>query len=402
MGVKQYIKHLLFLSLLTFTASGKATENLSIDDFLKRVNEKNLSLKAAFADVDAAKAREAGFEIPPPSLGLIQVNIQGANSGGFEFNQNIPFPTKLKNNQKAKKFETLSKQAMLEGSKTEVLAKARLLYVSLWLNSERIKFLNERKNAIQQHLKLSNASARSDSFLKIHVLKAESDLDLLDNEILEQQQSLREKQIQLSEISNGDPTKFEFNLIAPQLSEIPILRSVDEANQIRAKFFTVESLKASESEAQSSWLPDLSFRFKEMNATAMSPRSSELMLGISLPFVFFWEPIAQTKSASAARLKSEIELDQEKLRVSSRKNSLLSKAQSLKKQLELIQDKLLPRAEKRMRLVHNIAPRDVESLQDHREAMEAFPDLKLKALVLREQFEEVLAELTSYSSKGSP
>ena len=389
------------MSLLTFTASSKATENLSIDDFLKRVNEKNLSLKAAIADVDAAKARAVGFEIPPPSLGLLQVNSQGGNSGGFEFNQNIPFPTKLTSNQKAKKFETLSKQAMLEGSKIEVLAKARLLYVSLWLIGERIKFLNERKGAIQQHLKLSNASARSDSFLKIHVLKAESDLDLLDNEILEQQQSLREKQIQLSEISDGDPTKFDFNLIAPQLSEIPNLRSVEETNQIRAKFFTVESLKASESEAQSSWWPDLSFRFKEMNATAMSPRSSELMLGISLPFVFFWEPIANTKSSAAARLKSEIELDQEKLRVSSRKNSLLSKAQSLKKQLDLIQDKLLPRAEKRMRLVHNIAPRDVESLQDHREAMEAFPDLKLKALVLREQFEEVLAELTSYSSKGS-
>ena len=62
--------------------------------------------------------------------------------------------------------------------------------------------------------------------------------------------------------------------------------------------------------------------------------------------------------------------------------------------------KLIPRAEKRMRLVRNQAPRDMETLQDHREIMEAFPDLKLKSLALREQYEEAVSELEKYMRKN--
>jgi hypothetical protein len=35
----------------------------------------------------------------------------------------------------------------------------------------------------------------------------------------------------------------------------------------------------------------------------------------------------------------------------------------------------------------------METLLDHREAMEAFPDLKLKELDLRERLEETMSEL---------
>ena len=49
-----------------------------------------------------------------------------------------------------------------------------------------------------------------------------------------------------------------------------------------------------------------------------------------------------------------------------------------------------------MALVRNVAPRDMESLQDHRETMEAFPELKLKVLELRGQYEEVVSELVKF------
>lgn len=49
-----------------------------------------------------------------------------------------------------------------------------------------------------------------------------------------------------------------------------------------------------------------------------------------------------------------------------------------------------------MKLVHNLAPRDMETLQDHRETMEAFPDLKLKALEIRRTYEETVAELLKF------
>ncbi len=127
------------------------------------------------------------------------------------------------------------------------------------------------------------------------------------------------------------------------------------------------------------------------------------MVGVSLPFIFFWEPRAASSSATAQRLQAEYEFDKEKRKIQVQKTSLIVKAESLKKQLDNLITKLLPKAEKRMRLVHNLAPRDMETLQDHRETMEAFPDLKLKALEYREQYEEAISELQKYAqSKESP
>jgi len=155
-----------------------------------------------------------------------------------------------------------------------------------------------------------------------------------------------------------------------------------------------------ESEAKSSWFPDLNLRYRELGSTPMTPGYRELMIGATLPFAFFWEPRAKSKSATAEKLKAEAEYHQEKLNLKSKAVSLTARAESLKKQINLIQTKLLPRAEKRMRLVHNLAPRDMESLQEHREGMETFPDLKLKSLDLRIQYEEAVAELAALTSEG--
>ena len=50
-----------------------------------------------------------------------------------------------------------------------------------------------------------------------------------------------------------------------------------------------------------------------------------------------------------------------------------------------------------MKLVNNIAPRDKSSLQDHRDAMEAFIDLRLQVLSLRGRLEEVASELLKFT-----
>ena len=95
-------------------------------------------------------------------------------------------------------------------------------------------------------------------------------------------------------------------------------------------------------------------------------------------------------------MDSQDEFEKEKRKIGSQGGVLISRATALKKQLDNINQRLLPRAEKRMKLVHNLAPRDMETLQDHRETMEAFPDLKLKALDLRTQYEITIAELQKY------
>lgn len=385
------------LSLFLLSQSVIAEELLTLGSFLSQVKMQNLGLKVEAAKADAAEARAAGVKLPPPMVGFNRMNMAGGSSAsGFEVSQTIPFPTKLTNDREARKFEAEAQAEMQKAASSEVLAKARLLYFSMWAAQERLNLLKEKKAVLQQHIKLSRAGSRSDSFFNIHILKAESDVDVLDNEILTVEQTLRNKQIEGAEFINSDPTQFRPIVKEPPATALPS-STAKAPHQLESARLTLESFKARESEAKSSWFPEFNLRYKQMSETPMFPRYNEVMVGVSLPFVFFWEPKAQSSSATAERLQAEIAFDREKRKIQTEKTSLLVKAESLKKQLDNLATKILPRAEKRMRLVHNLAPRDMETLQDHRETMEAFPDLKLKALEYREQYEATVSELQKYA-----
>ena len=375
-----------------------AQESLTLDSFLSQVKSQNLGLKVEAAKADAASARAVGVNLPPPMVGINRMNMDdGSTASGFEVSQTIPFPTKLTSDRSARKFEAEAQGEMRKAFSSELIAKAHLLYFSMWAAQERVSLLKEKKAVIGQHIKLSRAGSRSDSFSNIHILKAESDVDALDNEVLTAEQTLRNKQIEAAEFVNVDPSQFRPIVKEPKVTELPENSSIESPHQLESARLTLESFKARESEAKSSWFPELNLRYKQMGASSMYPRYNEVMVGVSLPFVFFWEPRAASNSASAQRLQAEFEFAREKRKVQTEKTSLFVKAESLKKQLDNLATKLLPRAEKRMRLVHNLAPRDMETLQDHRETMEAFPDLKLKALEYREQYEEAVSELQKYA-----
>jgi outer membrane protein TolC len=375
-----------------------AQETLSLEGFLSEVSAKNLSIKAQNATAEGANAAAAGFALPAPMVGVTQTQDQSGRASGFEVSQTMPFPTKLTSDRSARRAEAEAQSAAAKGQVRETLAEAKITYFRLWQGQERVRLLLEKKAAIGEHIKLSTASARSDSFLKIHLIKTETDLDLLENEILQAEQEHHEQMIQAALLLNRDPHGFKPSVQEPVQSKMPIEKPTAQAFALEAKKFELESFKARESEADSLWLPDFNFRYREMAGTPMAPKFSEVMVGVSLPFIFFWEPRAASSKAASERMRAEAVYDLEKRKVEAARASLLSKAELLLKQMAVFQEKLLPKAEKRVRLVHNIAQRDMETLQDHRETMEALPELKLRVLELRTKYEETIAELEKYSS----
>ncbi len=368
-------------------------EEYNLEKFLSETRLQNLSLKVEAAASLATSEAAAGYTLPAPMLGITQIQDQSGRTNGFEINQTIPFPTKLSSEHNSRKLEARTKGAMLNSRERELLAEAKLLYFNIWRAQERIRLLQEKKSAIQQHLKLARATSRSDSFLKIHLIKVESDLDLLENEIIQAEQERREKQILAAEFLNRNPKEFRPIAKALAVSTIPLAKSMQNTTQIEVKKLELETLKSREQEAQASWIPDFNLRYRMMSST-----QSEIMLGATLPFAFFWQPRSVAGKASAERLKGEILLEKENQQIASRLETLSARSVSLKKQLDQFADRLLPSAENRMRRIHNLAPRDLETLQDHRDAMEALPELKLKALEVRRQYEETISELEKFTS----
>lgn len=392
----------LYLVLSLFlTQFAHAGDVLTFERFLSSATDRNLDLKIESAKLNAAESNAGGLNIPPPMVGLMRMRDEsGSSANGFEINQTIPFPTKISNNRSARKFEREAQAESRGAAESEIRAQAKIIYFNLWASQEKLDALKEKKIVIESHIRLARAGVRSDSFLRIHLLKAESDLDLLENEILAGSQEVVEKEAAVATFLNIDAANFHPKLEDPPIGQVPSESKISSPHQLEFAKLQLESMKAKESEAKSMWFPDLYLRYKEIGQTRLMPETSEIMVGVSLPFLFPWDASASSGKASNERLSTELEYEQTKRKFDNDKSVLLAKASSLKKQLDNINQKLLPRAEKRMKLVHNLAPRDMETLQDHRETMEAFPDLKLKSLEIRGQFETVISELTRYERGG--
>jgi outer membrane protein TolC len=394
----------LVLTLLIFISSGFAgaevANTVSLNDYLKIVKAHNLTITASQAASEAAEARAVGIRLPPPRFGVSQMRDPYGSSNGFAISQTIPFPSKISSDADARKFEAQMERANSVSIKNEALAKARLLYFSTWAAAERIRLLQEKYEVLHHHLKLTQASTRSDSSLSIHALKAESDMDLVENDLFEAKQALVEQQISLAEYAKQDPTTYRPQVESPPVSAIPTAESLSKPNQLKSKHLSLEMFAARTSQAKSEWFPDFDLTYDEYGGgTLKMARNKEILISATVPFAFFWQPRAAAKSAEAEELKAKAVFDDEQLNINSKVAALTARAESLKMQLQLVNQKLIPRAEKRMRLVRNLAPRDIESLQEHREAMEVFPDLKLKALDLRLQYETTIAELLAYTAE---
>ncbi len=382
--------------ILIFCNLSAFAETLTQEQFLSKVLNSNLDLKISQGAAEAAKANANGYNIPPPMVGLMQLK-QGIESGtGFEVQQIIPFPTKLSGDHSARKYEYLMEEENQLVAGQQAYSQGRFIYFSVWQSQERIAVLNEKRQVLQDHVKFLRSVARSDSFAKITLLKTESEVDLLENDIEAAGQIFNEKQIDAALYINADPATFKLKTVEPPLSAIPKIDFSEVSHQVRAAQFQLESLKEKEFEAKSAWLPDFNLRYKEMNFGNSATKSTELMVGITLPFLFFWEPYALSSQASKARLTGEYEFAKKKRIFDSDKILLLGRATSLHKQIENLNHKLIPRAEQRVKLVHNVAARDMETIHDRRETMEAFPDLKLKSLDLRMEYEQVIANLDKY------
>lgn len=396
MNGKQIILALFFVSLYQVSWAKEFTMN----HFLAEVEKSNLDLKVEDSRNEAAAARASGIRMPAPSVSLLQRRFENDNSHGFEVSQTIPFPGKISSEKKYRQQAALAAKSYQKEQTNWVLSLARFIYIEYWLKSEVLSALNEKREIIVDHIKLAKSIVRSDSMLKIHLLKAESDLDLLDNRILKEKQILTEKQLKIAELLNWRGGKIPPSPSEPTLSVLPSIQ-VEDTPQIRTLEYRVAMAQAKESENMQAWIPDFKLSLMKMNQAQMMPEFTQISVGITLPFALPWETKSKSDEAQAKRKMTEYELQKGKREIEYAQANIVSEAQALKNQMTLIQSKLIPRAKERMKIVHNIAPRDMNSLQDHRETMEAFADLRLQVLSLRARYEQIASELLLYSpTKG--
>lgn len=364
---------------------------LTLDQFIKEVEAKNPSVAIEKANVEVATARASGVRINPPMVGYMQMKDGSGTNRGYEISQEIPFPTKLSKDKEVRDLELETQKESSHFQKLSLMADARAAYMDFWSAFSRLAIQREKLEWLRHHLQIARSSSWSDTTAKVHLLEVESDADLLENEVFTLEADLATFRAVLKSFA----PELNVDESVPVEPVIPTLqiekRKPSPATVLKEKELT--ALRAMEDYKKQSYLPDFFIRLRSFNGNETTPQSQEMMVGISLPFVFFWQPKADVAEASAQRLKAEAELQKTKIEFETKLSSLTKRLESNQLQLKNLREKLIPRAERRMKLVQNLSTRTMEGLDQHKTVTLGLLDLKMKAIDFRVDYEKNIKEI---------
>lgn len=375
-------------------------QELSYKKYINLVREESLDIKSAELKKEAAKYRASGWVLPATELGFTQLKENsGSTALGVELSQSIPFPNKIHAEFEVRKQESIVESNEIQIKKNEIISSAKVAYLKAWLEQEELSILKARRVLIENHVRLARAITRSDTFSLVHLMKTESDLDMNENDIIEKEQKVKNTLLNLT-VFLSQENSFNYNhLIEPDLlfdvKRVQSQQNLELLNSLKTKELAISKMNS----ARLNWYPDLTFKFKEMGATSMAGANQEIFVGITLPFLFNTSVQNMSFDATTQSHMTRNQYEQQQ-RISSveLKNQIL-KVEALKKQIDNIKSKLIPRAEKRVHLLHNIQARDMETLLEHRETSEVLLDLKLKYVLLTYEYNETIVMIEKLFSE---
>ncbi len=389
----------LTLSLFLLPPLGFSAE-LTLSQFLSQVEELNLSLQVSDLELQKASAQASGLRLPSPQVGVTRMDMAtGHQANGWEVSQQIPFPGKVHHDYRARGFQ---KEVRFHENQAQILsvrATARFVYFLVWKLQEEQKVLEEKRKLLQNHLQIARSLSRSSTFAKVHLLKVESEVDQVDVALDEVDLQLKMQMSVAAQLLDQDPRHFTFQANDPGFVDSPTVTKLEQAPQIIALQSQVLNQEAQSRKLSQSWFPDLNLKYNSMQAGAMFPEFTQISVGISLPFVFFWQADAEQMFGQKQSLQAQLSLQQEKRRVQGIIWEAELSEQSLMRRLTLLKEKTLPRAQRNQKLFRNIAPRDLSSLQEHLTTVLAVPNLKLQILQLRTEYEQAVTEILRFTKR---
>jgi hypothetical protein len=357
-----------------------------IQSFLDLVEKKNLEIQVQQEILEAAALKSEGLHLPAPMIGISQMrNLQGT-SYAFEVQQSLPLSSQLFDEKKMREESSILQQKKSAYFTSVTLFEARLAYVSYWASYEKLKLLEDLRKWLDHHLSYARSLSRSDTELKLHTLEIESLIGIYDNEISAFKNTLEEKKVKLRtyaydakfdpETPSMDPVK--------KFSEKDGLSRISEIDRGKLKV-AMEELEV----ARNSGLPNLYLKFKKLDRPMMGMANQEIMVGIDLPFAWFWKVRAEKAEASSQKSLASARYQKSLVESEAMKSSLKTQASLLQDQLRNLDTVSIPAADKRLKLLKNLRPRNMSGLDSHHKVFHDAIRLKSQRIDVRLRYEEI-------------
>ncbi len=367
------LRKLLMLLLITWGNLVFSGATISLDEVIVKSLKSSPTLLAADATVEAARAqdRSVGF-LSAPSVAFSWMGQDGpfktmderATNPSWSISQSFPFPTTW----------WQRKKALAEQSRAAVMAKewklSELRFRAIkafwaYAQAHRVdELLDEEIAILKRHKKNTTLRPVSNELVRAHLFEIDEDMAMLENRKTNQLAQIRASYFDILELTGEKvPNEFPkplYNFQSDLLSATEFSLAAD--SRVIGIKADILSQRAKVSEAKSKFAPNLNLSFKSYSENSPMPGAKELMVGISLPFVYFWQSSAGV-SQEKAKLKvleaKELGLTRE---LENEWNSGKVMVEATSEILERLKNRVIPSAQKRFQFLDGLSASQMETL----------------------------------------
>lgn len=376
---------------LLITIIAKVSHADSLDSFLKKIKTQNLDISSQALLIEATEQKSKGYSLKPPMVGVSQMQNLMGKAYAFEAQQELPLSSKLSNDKKSR--EGMSEVQKKESSYVtdEILLQARLDYFRYWMVYNKIKLVEELETWLKHHALYAQSQVRSNADIKLYALEVESTIGMVQNEVSSLKEQLEIEKVKLKKISydeNYDPGR-------PSITDPEPFAVASSSSKISS--INLSKLRVANSDleiANASSAPNLFLKVRKLDRPMNGMANQEYMIGIDLPFAYFWQPRAEKAASYAQKYIAEARYKNSEIEGEALKISLQSRSKILKDQLDTLEKVSLPSAKKRLKYLKNISLRDINGLQSHYNIFKDYINFKMQVLEIRLRYEKLYADWT--------
>jgi outer membrane protein, heavy metal efflux system len=318
----------------------------------------NQEIRAAYSEMSIrdAKISQAGV-LPDPELKFMQEAMPGFRWNEAMFSrlmleQMIPFPSKLSTEHEIARIEAEHAHHDHLEKVDEVLAKVKSAYFELWFYQQAIVLGNENARLMNQFLKIAQTRYGVGTASQQEVLKAQVELSMIRNELLDLRQKELSTKAMLSALLNRAPSDtIGYAVISEEVNFSMQLDSLLDTGLRRRPMLVHDSLAIDEGKvmlslAKKQYYPDFRVGLEHLYSPVDGMTSWSISAGITLPFApwSLGKTDARKEEATASIDKSRAIYQANRQMVAGNIRDLYYRADAAKKQLDSYQRGILPQA----------------------------------------------------------
>ena len=377
---------------------------LPLAQVLQQARDNNPEIKAARADWQAARARVLPEKTwKAPQVGVEYWGFQGASLGAapekwYDIAQDIPFPGKLRLKGAVADHEARRQEEIYKGVELDVVARVKTAYYRYLFTTQARRTLEENVAVMREFTKVAAAKYATGKSSQSDVLRAQVELSKTLGALLTLEQEKDSAQAQLNALLDRGPDEPLGMPEDPGLAPLHLTyKDLEEAAlsqrpEVRAAGHYIEHMKANLSAQRAEYLPDFSLQYTRRTRDGMAS-DSIAMLKMSLPFLYFWRPRAQTQGATAELEQAEAMLRSEQNTARSDVKSDWTKVQAVGRLVELYSTSILPQAEQSVKVTETAYQSDRLGFLDLLDSQRALLEFRLDFAQYVTQYGQSVAEL---------